>query len=243
MRAITFQSIGVVNLLMSGIAYVPDINKCREHSSYIDDGGPKVWLFGLENNEYSNINDGKLFQRCMNEMSIDIDLFVQLYMIELEIDEKLVSVGLTHNFCSFAFVTPKLSIDNVVSIFKLESTRMWFCVNAKRIYKNNNLESIYSDYIDTFNYKVKRNGLFTEYSHDGCTVGEVTSCKFCEVETSYYVNEIPVCSRECVHYMNLWESGDIPEYIISMLSKDFNLSREQSIKKIMDRPKWIRFYY
>ena len=155
MRVISFQSKEVIDIVLSGAIYVPDIQKCRERSSYLEDGGPKVWVFDPTGSaEYSDITDGKLFRRCCNEMSMDEDEFLKLYMFELEINDNSLTVGKYHNSCAWAYVTPTLSVRQVVSVFKLEPTRFWFYVNARRVYLSTVLQSIYPDYVDTFSPNV-----------------------------------------------------------------------------------------
>ncbi len=245
MRFVSFHDSKATDVLMSTGSYVPDVSKCRERSSYDEDGGPKVWMFNWDAvpKEYSDIMDGKFFQRCRNEMSMDEDCFAKdMYMWELEVPDDLVSVGQHHNSCSWAFVTPTVSTENLVSVFKLEPTRHWFYINAKKCWVSPILTSRFPDYIDTFANEINRDELFTEDYHPDCKVGKTTECTCCEVETSYYRGKYPVCSSECVEYLNQWLTDTVPESVYQSIMNSFKCTHDEARQRVKRDPQTVRFF-
>lgn len=242
MRFISFQSKDVVDILLSGKTYVPDITKCRVDSPYTKDGGPKVWMFYLDINRLAKLMSGSLFISCRSEMSLWEDDFVKLYMIELEVDEKLCTVGLTHNACDWAMVTPTISIDNVISVYRLFKTPLENCVNAGRIYLNKP-KSVFPSYIDVFNHNVHRDEWYTGVHHPDCTIGEPQSCTCCEVETKYYYKgKYPMCSGDCLRLYNMLLTDSVPKQLIESVAESFHCSLAEALQRIKSNPRYLSWF-
>lgn len=158
-RVLSFQSREVLDILLKDKIYHPCHKLSREGRDYKlekDTYGFKdvIWCFSpvgcktITPNKFIKddfINGVKFFNfRC--EMSLPSnECLNDLFLLELEYDYYTPKPGLTHNACSYVYVIPELTMDNLVAVYRLNYDRRreagWYYpeVFIEKIYKRDSL--------------------------------------------------------------------------------------------------------
>lgn len=131
-RIISFQSREVVDILLRGDVYVPDLSKCREPGDYSEVGGAKVWVFHFPNLTQSNFYDGTIMHTCQEAMAIPGKWgLTQYYMIEMMVDASRLSVPKWHTACPYVEIMDTASLSDVVAIYTVHPTSIWYFTQLK----------------------------------------------------------------------------------------------------------------
>lgn len=165
-RVLSFQSRDVLEVLLKDGKYHPSIELSREGRDYRlekEKYGFKdvIWCFSPigwynpVNNPRLKIDgkfskedfiDGSKFFNFRCEMSLpDNEDLNDLVLLELEYDIDELKRGLTHNGCSYVNVVPRLTIENLVAVYRLQYDRSrengWYYpeVFVEKVYKDNPL--------------------------------------------------------------------------------------------------------
>lgn len=132
MRVFTFQTPDVLDILQYKGIYYADIKLCREHNDYGRDiarlnGKVPIWVFTKM--KLDDVASSMFTYRC--EMSLDIEDFCKLVMIELELDRQPL-IGLAHNSCDYACIIDSIHLSQLVMAYSLHPRDGYF-VNISRI--------------------------------------------------------------------------------------------------------------
>lgn len=122
MKALTFQSKEVWDILQKDLIYHASPELQREHTDYVRDreqlgGAQPIWLFAPTWLCWMAICRRSFWIRCKEEMGVNS--LKDLYVFEVDIDSKDMKVGLTHNSCNWAMVTPELKIQQIRAVHKV----------------------------------------------------------------------------------------------------------------------------
>ena len=135
MRVLSFQSGDVINILINKGIYYADCNLSREKQNYIEDikqlnGYNPIWCFIPKNKigfTKEDFKDGTRLERFRCEMSLDQKIgLTKFYMLELEIDEKDLKHGITHNAYEYAYVTHYIEFNQLKAVYIIQNTNHWY---------------------------------------------------------------------------------------------------------------------
>jgi hypothetical protein len=149
MKVFSFQSKEVLKTLKKTGSYTPDPTKHRERRDYTPDieqldGQLPIWCFTpvhyvIDKDASGDVFvkemflSGSLFFEYKCQMSLGENGLSEFVMLELEVPDEELKLGLTHNAYSGSQVFSKLALDRLVAVYRLDYSGHWYLPSVKTL--------------------------------------------------------------------------------------------------------------
>ena len=137
-RVLSFQSVEVVEQLLSKGVYTPNPELARKKGGYSKDveqlgGENPIWCFVPNGGKFAieEFQDGTLFEHYRCQMYLDS--LAGTVLLEVEVPEKELRVGLTHNSYCWSQVFSTLTVDRLCAIYSITDTRSCYYVDVQLV--------------------------------------------------------------------------------------------------------------
>lgn len=173
MRVLTFQSQEVIKKIILDGIYFADNKLCRENRDYQADinqlsGFNPIWCFASTketNFKFDDFTDGVLLERFRCEMSLDQEVGLTRFMLlEIEVDDKDVFEGITHNAYSGAKVVPTITMEQLKAVYRVTPTTHWYYKNVRLLRSYNGDDILFPNGLQTLKRRVMNNETYELYT-------------------------------------------------------------------------------
>lgn len=236
MRVISMQGPEVWEFLQKYGVYYADREKCRELQDYRRDikqlgGYMPIWCWAYPELDFVSLYDNSTLEYLRCEMSLNQDnCWDPFVMLEIEIDENLLKVGIAYNGCVHSKVFGKLTMDMVQAVYKVNDkpgNHGWYYKVITPIWIREGVDVITRGVLDCYEIEQR-----AATSVDGLDLETAGNCLLCGAKTVYTFYGKHYCSLDhCwTHRRRFLQLATISSKNPKELLDEYNVSPEYELK-------------
>lgn len=202
MRVISMQSPKVWQLLRRNGVYYADLELCREKANYEKDrerlnGRVPIWCWAYPELSFRTLYNGEILEHLRCEMSLGQENCWDLFlMLEIEVPDELLHIGIHHNACCYSKVFGELRLDMLKGVYKVTDSPVegWYFKVITPIWVKDVNDCITPTVLDCYYWDQHENDAPVSIFQTTYT----DKCLCCEKNTDKVIDGKHLCSLRCM---------------------------------------------